>query len=628
MAVVKARRLRPRAAAGGPRRPRRRRHLARCRPAGRGARPARRGRRRRRCSPGCHVPGTTSAAPSTPTSTSPSSATWALDDVVAAARERGPDRPACSSRSTPVSGAERRPHGLASATGRRGPPPRGRGRRRGRRGLVALRLRRRAGAPDGARTAGALRRGGGRAVERAGCEPERAPPGQLRGHPDQPRRRTSTWCARASPSTGCPRCPTSATRTHFGLRPAMRVTARLTLVKRVPRRPGRQLRARLRHRRATPCSAWCRSGTPTASRATPPNVGPVLGRRAAPDPSPAGCAWTSSSSTSGRRLAGAGRRRGRRLRAPPPTASRPRRTGPTRPAPSATRSSPGSGRGCPGVLRRRARVSSSRNASSAWASALGVAGAAAAAGSSPTARAGAASDALETGVSLVQVPDRDAASSTADDGVALHVEIDEPKSGAGPTPRSVGRTPTVVLSHGFCLTSASAGCFQRRDAAAAAGYRVVTWDQRGHGQSGRGGPSSPTRSPSSGADLAAVIDAAAPEGPLVLVGHSMGGMTMMALGGQDPDLVRERVVAVALISTSPGGAEMPSSALGRSSRRPAGRLARLERARPACRGHVRAPSRSAQGASARRAGPAEFLVERYSFALAGEPRSVVLLARR
>ena len=46
----------------------------------------------------------------------------------------------------------------------------------------------------------------------------------------------------------------------------------------------------------------------------------------------------------------------------------------------------------------------------------------------------------------------------------------------------------------------------------------------------------------------------APEGPVVLVGHSMGGMTVMSLAGQHPDVVRERVVAVALIATSAGGA--------------------------------------------------------------------------
>jgi pimeloyl-ACP methyl ester carboxylesterase len=55
-----------------------------------------------------------------------------------------------------------------------------------------------------------------------------------------------------------------------------------------------------------------------------------------------------------------------------------------------------------------------------------------------------------------------------------------------------------------------------------------------------------------GRDLKAVIDAAVPTGPIVLVGHSMGGMTVMALADQYPELVRDRVVAVALVGTSSG----------------------------------------------------------------------------
>jgi pimeloyl-ACP methyl ester carboxylesterase len=55
-----------------------------------------------------------------------------------------------------------------------------------------------------------------------------------------------------------------------------------------------------------------------------------------------------------------------------------------------------------------------------------------------------------------------------------------------------------------------------------------------------------------GRDLKAVIDAAAPEGPLVLVGHSMGGMTVMALADQYPALIRERVVGAAFVGTSCG----------------------------------------------------------------------------
>ena len=52
-------------------------------------------------------------------------------------------------------------------------------------------------------------------------------------------------------------------------------------------------------------------------------------------------------------------------------------------------------------------------------------------------------------------------------------------------------------------------------------------------------------------DWAMLIDTLAPEGPLVLAGHSIGGMTMMALAEQRADLF-DRVVGAAFVSTSSG----------------------------------------------------------------------------
>ena len=46
---------------------------------------------------------------------------------------------------------------------------------------------------------------------------------------------------------------------------------------------------------------------------------------------------------------------------------------------------------------------------------------------------------------------------TADDGVALHVEIDAPDLSSLSRRHLAGRTPTVVLVHGFSL-SMQAGC--------------------------------------------------------------------------------------------------------------------------------------------------------------------------
>jgi pimeloyl-ACP methyl ester carboxylesterase len=148
----------------------------------------------------------------------------------------------------------------------------------------------------------------------------------------------------------------------------------------------------------------------------------------------------------------------------------------------------------------------------------------------------------------------------ADDGTELYYEVDDvdPEGGAAPRRRRLfGRKApapvTVVFSHGYCL-SQDAWHFQR--SALRGVVRTVHWDQRSHGRSGRGVAQVQDRAPLSidqlGQDLKAVIDAAVPEGPIVLVGHSMGGMTVMALAAQFPELIRERVVAVALVGTSSG----------------------------------------------------------------------------
>lgn len=132
----------------------------------------------------------------------------------------------------------------------------------------------------------------------------------------------------------------------------------------------------------------------------------------------------------------------------------------------------------------------------------------------------------------------------ADDGVRLHVEVSEPDD------PSWRERPTIVLCHGYTL-SAKSWIFVRR-LLAAAGYRVVAWDQRGHGQSATGDLASYSID-QLGRDLRAVIEAQAALGELVLVGHSMGGMTIMSLARQYPELVRHRVLAVAFVATSAGG---------------------------------------------------------------------------
>ena len=137
---------------------------------------------------------------------------------------------------------------------------------------------------------------------------------------------------------------------------------------------------------------------------------------------------------------------------------------------------------------------------------------------------------------------------SASDGTALHVEVDEPDPAQAVHDR--GRPgPTLVFSHGYCL-SMDSWHYQRK--ALRGRFRMVFWDQRGHGRSGVG-PAGSATIDQLGEDLHEVLKAVAPQGPLVLIGHSMGGMTVMSLAERYPQLFRDRVLGVGFVSTSAGG---------------------------------------------------------------------------
>jgi pimeloyl-ACP methyl ester carboxylesterase len=94
------------------------------------------------------------------------------------------------------------------------------------------------------------------------------------------------------------------------------------------------------------------------------------------------------------------------------------------------------------------------------------------------------------------------------------------------------------------------------------GYRVVLYDQRGHGQSTRG--TAPLAMDTLALDLEAVLEATAVS-DVVLAGHSMGGMTIMALATYRPEVFRARAKAIVLVATSAtavslGGAVRPEIA--------------------------------------------------------------------
>jgi non-heme chloroperoxidase len=79
------------------------------------------------------------------------------------------------------------------------------------------------------------------------------------------------------------------------------------------------------------------------------------------------------------------------------------------------------------------------------------------------------------------------------------------------------------------------------------GFRVVLYDQRGHGASTRG--TAPLAVETLAHDLEAVL-AATDVRDVVLAGHSMGGMTIMSLATYRPDVLRERAKAAVLVSTA------------------------------------------------------------------------------
>ena len=110
---------------------------------------------------------------------------------------------------------------------------------------------------------------------------------------------------------------------------------------------------------------------------------------------------------------------------------------------------------------------------------------------------------------------------------------------------------TIALAH--CWTADRADWDnQVRDLLAEFGrdIQIITWDHRGHGESGKVAKRDCTVS-NLAHDMGELIDAFAPQGDLLLAGHSIGGMTLCALAEERPDLIG-RVVGVAFVATSSG----------------------------------------------------------------------------
>lgn len=129
-----------------------------------------------------------------------------------------------------------------------------------------------------------------------------------------------------------------------------------------------------------------------------------------------------------------------------------------------------------------------------------------------------------------------AMSVVSTDGQRLHAEVFGAED-----------APTIVLAHGWTC-SIDFWHYQIRDLSRY--FRVVAYDQRGHGRSDvpdEGAEYSPDLLAS---DLQAVLEACVPSGSrCVVAGHSMGGMTIVAWAGRHPELVSSRLAGALLVNT-------------------------------------------------------------------------------
>ncbi|WP_207954262.1 alpha/beta fold hydrolase [Saccharopolyspora elongata] len=142
---------------------------------------------------------------------------------------------------------------------------------------------------------------------------------------------------------------------------------------------------------------------------------------------------------------------------------------------------------------------------------------------------------------------------TTSDGTRLRV-VDE-----GPADAPVA----VVLVHGWALTKHTWDrVADGLPEAAGTQLRILRFDLRGHGESDPAQPGSASIRQCAD-DLAELIAERVPEGPVVLAGHSMGGMTIMAFAEQHPELFARRTAAVALVATSAGDLVAPTLGLPR-----------------------------------------------------------------
>ncbi len=106
--------------------------------------------------------------------------------------------------------------------------------------------------------------------------------------------------------------------------------------------------------------------------------------------------------------------------------------------------------------------------------------------------------------------------------------------------------PILLFTHGFSLDMSA---WHEQWIDLADDFRCVLMDHRSHGESGSAAHGDLSIR-AMGRDLAAVLDAVAPDRPVIVIGHSMGAMAILAMAEQHPELFGPRVAGVVLIGAS------------------------------------------------------------------------------
>jgi pimeloyl-ACP methyl ester carboxylesterase len=127
---------------------------------------------------------------------------------------------------------------------------------------------------------------------------------------------------------------------------------------------------------------------------------------------------------------------------------------------------------------------------------------------------------------------------TTPDGVVLHTEVDE----------GVDDDLTLLFVHGYAL---NLDCWHFQRLHFRGQLRQIFYDQRSHGRSSRS-EAELCRIPQLADDLHQVLEEVVGSGPVIVIGHSMGGMAIMRLAQSRPELFGSRIRGVALFSTSAG----------------------------------------------------------------------------